>query len=173
MGSDKALLEHEGIPLWRLQWARLVRAGARGVHLSVNATQTWPPAGLSVVIDTTPDAGPLGGLVTVLEEISVSHLAVLAVDLPQMQPVWFRELAAACSPGRGAVGKRAGFYEPLAAIYPRELLPLAQTALSAGELSLQKLLASAEAAGLITAREISADEAGWFKNWNEPADRGV
>ena len=173
MGSDKALLDAGGIPLWRRQWAVLVRAGVRGVHLSVNATQTWPPAGLSVIVDATPESGPLGGLVAVLEKITVSHLAVLAVDLPEMQPLWFRELAAACSPGRGIVGRRDGFYEPLAAIYPRELLPLAQTAVSAGELSLQKLLASAEAAGLITAREISADEAGWFKNWNEPADRGA
>ncbi|MCX6944409.1 MAG: hypothetical protein NT173_06580, partial [Opitutales bacterium] len=96
-------------------------------------------------------------------------LAVLAVDLPQLTPAWLVTLRGDCAPGVGAVGRRGGFFEPLAAIYPRELLPLARAALARRELSLQKLLAAGVAQHLLRVREISADEAPQFANWNEPS----
>lgn len=59
------------------------------------------------------------------------------------------------------------FFEPLAAIYPRKILPAARAALARGERSLQRL--TAVEAARFAVREIGADEATWFENRNERA----
>ena len=172
MRRDKALLPQEGGLLWQRQLDVLDRAGAKRVFLSAREDQTWAEAAVGfagVVRDASPDSGPLGGIVAGLEQGGQGHLAVLAVDLPQMQPEWFVTLMAGCAPGRGVVGRNGKWFEPLAAVYPCELLPLARAALERRELSLQKLLAAAVAQGLLRGRAISAAEAPLFTNWNEPS----
>ncbi len=171
MRRDKALLPHEGGLLWQRQLDVLDRAGARQVFLSAREDQAWARDArgfASVVRDASPDSGPLGGIVAGLEQSGQDLLAVLAVDLPQMTTEWFTALLTDCAPGCGAVGRNGKWFEPLAAIYPRGLLPLARAALERRELSLQKLLAAGVAQGLLRVREISADEAPLFANWNEP-----
>lgn len=171
MRRDKALLPHGGGLLWQRQLDVLERAGARQVFLSAREDQAWAaeaPGFASVVRDASPDCGPLAGMVAGLEQCGEGQLAVLAVDLPQMTPGWFTTLLADCAPGRGVVGRNGKWFEPLAAIYPRELLPLARSALERRELSLQKLLAAGVAQGLLQVREISAVETPMFTNWNEP-----
>ncbi|MEY2877959.1 MAG: hypothetical protein RLZZ15_339 [Verrucomicrobiota bacterium] len=191
MGCDKALLEvaHAGgrAPLWRRQRDVLARAGTAEIFLSARADQAWAHAPENagnfsgVVRDATPDAGPLAGLVAALERATQPHCAVLAIDLAAMEAAWFAALRGDGAAGIGAVGMRAtenagpgagarGFFEPLAAIYPRELLPAARAALADGRRSLQTLLADAVACGAMRVREISDHEAGWFGNWNAPAD---
>lgn len=166
MGSDKALLPCDGEALWMRQWRVLEQAGAAEIFISAREDQTWVPRDLTVVRDTVPDAGPLAGIAAALACCRGSHLLVLAVDLPRMEPAWFTRLAALCKPDRGAVGRRAGFFEPLAAIYPRSLRPEAEAALACGEFSLQRLLGSA--ASRMAVHEISVAETPWFTNWNEP-----
>ena len=163
MRRDKALLPHEGGLLWQRQLDVLDRAGARQVFLSAREDQAWARDArgfASVVRDASPDSGPLGGIVAGLEQSGQ--------DLPQMTTEWFTALLADCAPGCGAVGRNGKWFEPLAAIYPRGLLPLARAALERRELSLQKLLAAGVAQGLLRVREISADEAPLFAHWNEP-----
>ncbi|MBL9189576.1 MAG: molybdenum cofactor guanylyltransferase [Opitutaceae bacterium] len=172
MGRDKALLEVEGAPLWRRQRAVLAASGAGEILLSARVDQPWVAEAArefaAVVTDPVADAGPLAGIVASLAVAKAPHLAVLAIDLPRMDVGWFATLGARCAPGCGAVGRRGEFFEPLAAIYPREITPLARAALARGERSLQHLLAAAEAAGLMQAVEISAAEVALFQNWNEP-----
>ena len=189
MGRDKALLASAGgrdsVPLWQRQRNVLARAGAAEIFLSAREEQGWVASAVTdgnfaaVVRDATPGCGPLGGIVAALERASHPHLAVLAIDLPRLEPDWFASLRAECAPGIGCVGRRAGgriisgggnFFEPLAAIYPRELLPLASAAFGRGEFSLQRLLTTAVAQGLMRVRVIGADEAAWFENWNEPPE---
>jgi len=167
MGTDKALLPVAGRPLWQRQVEVLRAAGAGEIIFSARPEQTWVPAGARVVRDPVPDAGPLSGIAAALAMCGETHLAVLAVDLPRMEPAWFARLLATCTPGVGAVGRRDGFYEPLAAIYPRELLPAAEAALTRGDYSLQRLLTGA--ADQFHVRDIKDQEAGWFENWNEPS----
>jgi molybdopterin-guanine dinucleotide biosynthesis protein A len=88
-----------------------------------------------------------------------------------MEPAWFAALLADCTPGRGAAGRNGQWFEPLAAVYPRELLPLARAALARGDLALQKLLAEAVRLKLLGVRDISAAETPLFANWNEPATK--
>jgi molybdenum cofactor guanylyltransferase len=144
----------------------LARTGAREIMLSARADQSWLPDEVTVVQDARPDAGPLAGIAAAMAKMRHSHLIVLAVDLPKMEPAWFIELMKQCAPGVGAVGRHEGYFEPLAAIYPRELLGAAETALAKGEYSLQQFIKSADVA--MNVREITASEATWFTNWNEP-----
>jgi molybdopterin-guanine dinucleotide biosynthesis protein A len=165
MGTDKALLPLDGRPLWQRQVEVLRAAGAREIFISARPEQVWMPTDKKVVRDAVPDAGPLAGIAAALALCSDGHLAVLAVDLPKMQPAWFAQLLASCAPGIGAVGRRSGFYEPLAAIYPRELLPAAEAALARGEFALQSFISAAGSS--IVPLEITAAETAWFENWNE------
>ncbi len=174
MGREKALLEAGGVPLWRRQRDVLRAAGAAEVLLSVRAEQAWRREAEGFdgqLLDAVEVGGPLIGVTAGLERAGERHLAVLAVDLPQLPAEWFRRLWAECAPGVGAVGRRDGFFEPLAAIYPKELMLDACEALVRAEFSLQNFVAAGVAAGRIRVREIAAGEAGWFENWNEPTPR--
>ena len=171
MGREKALLEVDGAPLWRRQRDVLVAAGAAEIFLSARPEQSWAKsaAGFTAVVhDALPNCGPLIGITAALERATHPWLAVLAIDLPGMDAQWFQRLLADCTPGVGAVARRDGCFEPLAAIYPREFKWLAWDAIGRSEFALQPLLRAAEAEGLLRAREIAAGEMDLFANWNEP-----
>ena len=169
MGRDKALLTLKGRRLWRRQRDVLRLAGAEELLLSARPDQAWARRADVcdlVVTDSVPGLGPLAGIVAALEHAAHDHLMVLAIDLPRLPVPWFRKLIADCGPDTGAVGIRAGRFEPLAAIYPRRLLLLARAALARGDLALQPLVNEAVTAGLLHARPITAAETQWFENWN-------
>jgi molybdopterin-guanine dinucleotide biosynthesis protein A len=173
MGRDKALLEVDGTPLWQRQREVLAETGAGEIYLSARPEQAWTKTAkgfAAVVHDAFSHGGPLVGIAAGLERSTTPWLAVLAIDLPQMTPEWFAKLGGQCRPGVGAVGRQNGFFEPLAAIYPREILPLAWEALVHGQYALQPLLARAVTDGLMRVHEITPAEAPWFENWNEPQD---
>lgn len=168
MGIDKALLTVEGRPLWKRQWGLLEAMGVEERFISVRAEQAWVPDDALVVRDVVPEAGPLAGIVAALTRMSGTHLLVLAIDLPRMELAWLQRLATECGSGVGAVGCREGFCEPLAAIYPRELLPVAEAAMARGDYALKHLIAGAGPAMRIV--EVGEAAADWFTNWNEPGD---
>ena len=184
-GADSAAPDRERVPLWQRQRDVLAHAGAAEIFLSAREEQVWAARAVgdgkfaAVVRDAVPGCGPLAGIAAALACASHPHVAVLAIDLPRMNAEWFATLRAECAPGVGCVGRRQAsgggkdgegiFFEPLAAIYPRELLPLAAAALARGEFSLQRLLAAAVAQGLMRVHEIGADEGARFENWNAPA----
>ncbi len=171
MGRDKALIEYEGLALWRRQYNLLAQAGISDRLVSVRRDQNWTPPEVVRVVDGAPEAGPLAGIVAAMARMRHPHLAVVAVDLPKLPVAWFTRLRERCSERMGAVGQHAnGAFEPLAAIYPQAFLSVARGAIAEGELSLQKLLATAVEDGLFRAVEITADETEWFENWNAPED---
>jgi len=176
MGSDKALLCVEERTLWQRQCDVLREAGATEVFLSARTDQLWAedPAVVgrfdAIVRDVKPDCGPLGGIVAALERASCSHLAVLAIDLPAMDAAWFHRLATLAVQGEpevGVVGRREGYFEPLAALYPKTAYEVALAALTTGDYSLQRLIAQGVSRGLFREIEIAPAEGGRFANWNE------
>jgi len=177
MGTEKALLDADGRAWWERQCDVLREAGAGEVFLSARSDQRWAedPAVISrfdaVVRDAVPDCGPLGGIAAALVQATYPQVAVLAIDLPGMQATWFRALLEKTQSGVGVVGRRDHCFEPLAALYPRELSGLAHEALAAGEYSLQRLLREAVAGGFMRVTDIPPEQALWFENWNEPRGR--
>lgn len=172
MHRDKALIPTgDGRVAWQRQREVLAAAGAAELLLSARPAQTWAETAegfVAVVRDPVENGGPLAGIVAALQRASHPLVAVLAVDLPAMETDWFRQLQPHLGPERGAVGIRDGFFEPLAGFYPRALLPLAEEALEARVLSLQKLLRAGVEQGVIHAQEITDAAAPWFVNRNQP-----
>ncbi len=172
-GREKALVEVGGEPLWGRQYRLLEEIGCSERLLSIRSDQNWVPKEACCVFDDEEGCGPLAGIVAALKICRGTHLAVVAVDLPRIGVEWFRELREACSPAVGAVGRRDGFFEPLAAVFPRELLADAEDALRRGKYSLQALLELGVARKLIRVIEVGKEQAAWFENWNEPGIGGV
>jgi molybdenum cofactor guanylyltransferase len=172
MGRDKALLEVDGRPLWQRQRDLLTAAGASEILLSARPDQAWTRSvkGFAAVVhDALPDCGPMVGITAGLERAAQPWLAVLAIDLPLMPVEWFARLFELASTGVGVVGRRGEFFEPLAAIYPREMKWLAWDALVKHEYTLQRLVSTAVQQGLLRVHELEERELPWFANWNQGA----
>lgn len=175
MGADKAHLEIDGIPLWRRQVETLVSAGADEVLISGDPRSSWEGWSGPILADDEPEVGPLSGLIMALRRARFPLVMVLAVDMPAMTSVALRRvlrathLATATATGRGVVPFREDqFYEPLAAVYPREALELAETCRAERRFALQVFAAQAVAAGLVLGKKILPEEERLFANINTP-----
>ena len=175
MGRDKALLEMEGQPLWRRQLALLESLAPSEILVSGPRRPGFPDA-LRNVEDAGLGSGPLAGLAASLRAASSPHVLVLAVDMPRMRREILEDLRARLSAGRGAVPflfcreTQEKFYEPLAAIYPRECLGLVERHLASADWSMQAFVRAAVAAGLLVDFEIPVDDRQWFANANRPGE---
>ena len=168
MGRNKALLRVGGEPLWQRQMRVLKEAGARPVWLVQAPGQRALAPG--VLRDTVRDAGPLAGLHAALAQCRRGHLAVVAVDLPQIDPGWFSRLAGLCAPGIGAVARIRLGYEPLAAIYPEESLAEAAARLAGREFSLQEFVAALVRKRQMRVLRVDSAAHRQLANWNAPGD---
>jgi molybdenum cofactor guanylyltransferase len=170
MGADKATIEVGGITLLERAVARL-REVCDPV-LIAPGDLTVPAAGAYVtVVDAMPGAGPLGGLVAALRAAPHRLLAVVAVDLPWLDPALFRLLAARIGAHDAALCETDRGVEPLHAVYARSALGAAEATLRGPDRSLRGLID-----GLRTVRVMPAEwrAAGiserFSRNVNTPAD---
>jgi len=170
MGRNKARIRLDGVELWRRQLGVLERAGARPVFLSLRPRQRSFGWSGGEIRDAAADAGPLGGLAAALAVAPAPLVAVLAVDLPNIDAAWFRRLRQRCRPGTGAVVRGPKGYEPLAAIYPSEAAALCMARLRAGRFSLQRLVAALVRQGRILALPMRVGDRAMLANWNTGND---
>ena len=176
MGRDKALLPLPGGGLlWERQYRLLQALAPAALYLS-GPRRAGFPASVRCLPDTAPDQGPLGGITVALEAMGeLHHLVVLAVDLPEMSSGFLQALLAQVAPGAGMVPRHpdhdGGFYEPLAAVYPKECGSLARRCLQEEDRSLQSFVR--RAGSLLQPFAIRAEQRALFNNWNTPADRSA
>lgn len=165
MGRDKARLEIDGEPLWRRQLATLRALGPEQLLVS------GPPRGEGeTVADARDGDGPLGGVAAALLRCTAPLLVVLAVDLPEMTAAFLRLLLAQSREESGVVPRGPEFFEPLAAVYPKEAAVIANGQLRGGDFSMQSFVAAALREGLVTERKLHPAELALFVNLNTPAD---
>ena len=175
MGRDKALLRLEdGRRLWERQLAVLRELGPAELFISGPRRDGFP-AEVSCLADTLPGRGPLAGIAAALRAATSPRVVVLAVDLPEMTAGFLRGLLGAQGGGKdeesGIVPQTAdGFFEGLAAVYPRVGLAVAERQLEGNDRSLQTFVRELVRSGLVTARPVAVEEAGLFANWNRPED---
>jgi molybdopterin-guanine dinucleotide biosynthesis protein A len=98
------------------------------------------------------------------------RVLVLAVDLPGMTFELLQRMILAGDAGVSVVPYGRHSYEPVAACYARSLCGPAEAALAGDRLSLQALMAEADAAGLIKRLPLSPADEVAFANWNSPKD---
>lgn len=170
MGTDKAFLPWQGRPLWEHQVDKLRTLAPSRLLLSCRAEQPFPlPADVMPVPDAWPDCGPLGGVASCLRACDAPLLLVLGIDLPLLPAEFLRDLLTEVTASRGAVVRVREFFEPLAAVYPLALLPLAGELLAAGRLAMQDFIRTGIARGALRCVDLPV-EARWFTNWNSPGD---
>ena len=170
-GTDKALAKIDGVELWRRQFSLLRALGPNEIYVAAAEPPIWIDDQLQFVRDAMPNAGPLSGVAAALCECTTSHLLVLAVDLPQMTAAFLQSLVDLSSEGCGAVPKRNGFFEPLAAIYPQSCRALADRQLRAGKFMMQDFVSAALEENLLAVHDVQRSEEPLFANMNTPDDQ--
>ncbi|MFZ0180461.1 MAG: molybdenum cofactor guanylyltransferase [Candidatus Dormiibacterota bacterium] len=169
MGVDKATITFEGTTLLERALIRLDPV-CDPVLIAAGAAPREVAGRLSVA-DPVPGAGPLGGLVAALRASPHQLLAVVAVDLPWIDPHLIRMLAARISDGDVAVCETARGIEPLHAVYATSMLASAEAALAGSDRSLRHLIDESKAVR-ITEREWRAAGISdrFTRNVNTPQD---
>ncbi len=195
MGRDKAFLDWQGRPLWEVQLAKLRAAGAAELLICSRREQAFTGDDFRFVPDDVEDLGPLAGLVNALKAASHDHVLVLAVDMPFITVELLADLGsqrreeadADAAPGnpprhlggyaasasatvQGIIPVRDGRFEPLAAIYPRCVLALAEAHLAGTDRSLQGFCRAAEAAGLVRSWTETEEWSEQFRSVNTPRE---
>lgn len=137
MGRDKARLVLDGETLLE-RAARVLAAVTPRVCLASGSRARYPELGLECLVDASAGAGPLAGLVTVLERLErerLSYACVLACDMPRVSAELFRALLArarAADADVALVRTPAGL-EPLCGVYHARSLAAVRAALARGE----------------------------------------
>jgi molybdopterin-guanine dinucleotide biosynthesis protein A len=170
MGRDKAMLCLNKKPLWVRQKQVLLESGAQPVTVVRKRGQPQLEGNPHLLYDTVDGAGPLAGLHAALLACRTNLLAVLAVDMPQIDAAWFRWLSGFCRPGVGTVVRIPSGFEPLAAIYPREALATVTSHLRLEDRSLQHLAIALVQAHRLVAVPLAESERHHLLNWNAPHD---
>jgi molybdopterin-guanine dinucleotide biosynthesis protein A len=177
MGRDKSALPVNGEPLWQRQLAVLRATDPVEIFISGKSDGPYAGCGVEILTDEIPDCGPLGGIATALRRCKSERLLVLAVDMPAMTAEFLRTLLNESSrTGKGVVpavaadGRRRADFEPLAAVYSRPALAIADECLRSGERKLETFVRRLEAAGHVIAGPVIGGEVPLFENWNAPAD---
>lgn len=170
MGRDKAWLEIGGKPLWQHQLGKLHALASEVVISARPGRFESVNTGCRIILDQVADLGPLGGLAAALHAARYERVLVLAVDLPEMTPAYLMTLVESSTTECGVVPVWQGFYQGLAAVYPRSAQGLVAEVLGGSDHSVQHLNRLATEKGAMRTRPVSEDEAFLFGNWNHPAD---
>jgi molybdopterin-guanine dinucleotide biosynthesis protein A len=139
-GLDKSALDIGGRSILSRQIA--VLQALTPEVLIVGGDPAGVPAGVRIVPDRVPDAGPLGGLYTALLDTHAPVLVLVACDMPFLSLPFLQHLALrARDTGADVVVPRTGDgYHPLCAAYARTLLPRVTERLAARELEMAGLV---------------------------------
>jgi molybdopterin-guanine dinucleotide biosynthesis protein A len=163
MGRDKALLELGGETLIAMALRNFgdvcaevaIAGGAPGLaHLG------------RVIPDRWPGCGPLGGIVSALEQSAYEWNLFVAVDMPFVPETVLRELVAAA--GREEMvllAKADGYVQPLCGVYSRRALPGLRTELEAGRFKVKDAVFATGGVGYVEFAELR-----WFRNLNTPEE---
>jgi molybdenum cofactor guanylyltransferase len=169
MGVDKATITFEGVTLLGRALTRMdsvcdpVLIAAGEIPLTIADRHSIP--------DAVRGAGPLGGLVGALRASPHRLLAVVAVDLPWIDPMLIRMLAARIGDHDVAVCETSRGIEPLHAVYSTSLLEAAESALARPDRSLRRLIEEADSLRLAESEWRDAGFSDNFtRNLNSPND---
>ena len=129
MGTDKAALALDGIPLVERVWARV--RGLVGEVAAVGGEPDVAHLNMAVVADRYPGANAMGGIATALGYARERHgedawVLVLACDTPFLEPRLLEYLAGLRDGHDIVVPRVAAGYEPLCALYHVTCLPKLQ-----------------------------------------------
>ena len=154
MGQNKALLPFHGQPLIERVVIRL-KSSADELILTANQPEYFQFLGLPIFPDLIPGKGALGGLYTALNAAHFSLVAVVACDMPFINPELLAAERDLLAQGDWdvAIPRSAEGLEPLHALYRKEIcLPPIRLALEENRLRMDSWLSN------VKVREMSLEE---------------
>lgn len=128
--GDVTLLQHAVATLSTVASPVLVSSGSAAID------------GYGCVLDETGGRGPLSGIVAGLRESPHELLAVVAVDMPALDPSLLRALALLRTDEDAVLPLSDGGVEPLHAVYARSALRALRAALASEQHSVRAALGS-------------------------------
>lgn len=182
MGQDKSSLEIGGQALWKHQLRTLQATHPNRLFISSSSDGLYPDCGAEILRDEFPDIGPLGGIATALRHFTSPFLLVLAIDMPAMTAAFLRTLIdSSLREGRGIVpfsthdvktarSSTHSLTEPLAALYPRAALEVANDCIRKGIHKMETLIGMLKAENLVVLNPLRSIDIPLFANWNTPED---
>ena len=182
MGRDKALLEFRG----RLLIEHAVeKLRALGFSPRIAGTRPDLAAWAPVIPDNHPGSGPLAGIEAALSVSEADLNLFLPIDLPLL-PLEFLSWMTARAGETSALAtipRLQDHPQPLCAIYHRDLLPYARSALAAGDRKVMRVVHHAGAAANLKLDCFHIETIAacvdfpaappvhlWFQNLNTPVD---
>ncbi|CAG8863591.1 Molybdenum cofactor guanylyltransferase [Pseudomonas fluorescens] len=141
-GRDKGLVEWQGRPLIEHVLEK-VRPLTDDLIISCNRNlDRYRLYADQIASDRQGDyPGPLAGVLTGLAVARHEWIVVLACDAPRVDRVLIDDLRrAAHGSGEAAMIRQAGYWQPMFSVLPLGTLPALESAWSAGERSLQRVL---------------------------------
>jgi molybdopterin-guanine dinucleotide biosynthesis protein A len=165
MGRDKALLPYRGGVLAQYV-ADCVNSAAGSAQL-VGNPELYGACGYPVIADRYPGEGPLGGILTALDQTTADWNLIVACDMPELSVPFLSRILTEAEGSEADVllpiGP-TGRPEPLCAVYHRRSLAGLQQAFAIGQRKITAALAN------VRARRLPLIESSALGNVNSPED---
>ena len=164
LGQDKSLLPFHGIPLIA-HIASQLKPMFRECVVSTNDPEKYGLLGLSMVVDLRPGQGSLMGIASSLGHVAGDLSFVIGCDIPTVDYRYVQQMVSLAE-GFDIVMPRdaEGRFEPLFAVYRRNVRFAALEMLEAGERRIAALF------DRVRVRFIDFDGGDWYKNINTMDD---
>lgn len=136
MGQDKGMMYFKGQPMvsWVIQNLKEVTP-LLSISTNDKAYECW---GLPLIEDEVKDQGPLGGLISCLEQAQCEEVLVVSCDMPFVEPfilnLLLEEVAEVVLP------EVSGRRYPLCAYYKRSCLPKLRALFLVGERKMHRVI---------------------------------
>lgn len=135
MGSDKGLVKLWGQPLISYSLSLLDSLQIPASIISSN--KLYQQFGLPVIKDNLEGKGPMGGLLTALENTRRKNVLLLGCDMPFLTKEVVMALAETSKEKKGAIASYRGQANPLLGIYPLSLLEAVRMHIKQDKLKMQ------------------------------------
>jgi molybdopterin-guanine dinucleotide biosynthesis protein A len=144
MGTDKSMLEIDGVPMY-LFAARLLQQFTQEIFISVNGCQASSHSyAFPFLIDQFEEEGPVGALVSCHQQLQ-KPLLLLACDMPAITCAFISSLVSLHKPDSGITmfcNIEEGAYEPMLSVWEVSALDDIAAFFLSGGRSFQKFLTS-------------------------------
>ncbi|HEY7628192.1 MAG TPA: molybdenum cofactor guanylyltransferase [Ilumatobacteraceae bacterium] len=137
MGSDKATLPVDGVPMARRVADSLLAAGCAPIVAVGGDADRLASLELDHLGDQFPGEGPLGGVLTVLSV--VGRALIVSCDIPHVRSASLLRLVEA-SAGHQAAIACTDHVEPLCALWTTSALPVLRSRFMAGERAMHRAI---------------------------------
>ena len=168
MGQDKGLMPYKEKPLVSYGLDVLKQFSSR--QLIIANQPGYEGFGVEVIQDIEPELGPIGGIVTALENITTEKCCVLACDMPFVSAGLFQYLLQHAAKAPIVVPMFKERLQPLAGLYDVAAKSYFEHCLQQGQLKLTAAIESIDFLTVDIHPALPFYTRDLFRNFNRPTD---